>query len=73
MKQKITLKVKKKQLRKQINGKFKNTGSADENKIKNIIAPISSSVIQLKPISDIFLRGFGLSSCPQHSLKVLFL
>jgi hypothetical protein len=29
------------------------------------------SFIQLKPILDILLRGFSLSSCPQHSLKVL--
>jgi hypothetical protein len=29
--------------------------------------------IQLKPILDIFLRGFSLSSCPQQSLKVLLL
>jgi hypothetical protein len=27
--------------------------------------------IQLKPILDIFLRGFSLSSYPQHSTKVL--
>jgi hypothetical protein len=31
------------------------------------------SLIHLKPILDIFLRGFSLSSCPQHSLKVLLL
>jgi hypothetical protein len=31
----------------------------------------SSVSIQLKPILDIFLRGFSLSSCPQHSLKVI--
>jgi hypothetical protein len=31
------------------------------------------SYIQLKPILDISLRGFSLSSCPQLSLKVLFL
>jgi hypothetical protein len=31
------------------------------------------SFIQLKPILDIFLRGFSLSSCPQHSLKALLL
>jgi hypothetical protein len=31
------------------------------------------SFIQLKPILDIFLRGFSLSSCPPHSLKVLLL
>jgi hypothetical protein len=29
--------------------------------------------IQLKPILDIFLSGFSLSSCPQHSLKVFLL
>jgi hypothetical protein len=29
--------------------------------------------IQLQPILDIFLRGFSLSSCPQHSPKVLLL
>jgi hypothetical protein len=27
----------------------------------------------VKQILDIFLRGFSLSSCPQHSLKVLLL
>jgi hypothetical protein len=27
----------------------------------------------LKPILDIFLRGFSLYSCPQHRLKVLLL
>jgi hypothetical protein len=31
------------------------------------------SFIQLKPILDILLHGFSLSSCPQHSLKVLLL
>jgi hypothetical protein len=31
------------------------------------------SFIQLKPVLDIFLRGFSLSSCPQHGLKVLLL
>jgi hypothetical protein len=30
-------------------------------------------LIQLKPVLDIFLRSFSLSSCPQHSLKVLLL
>jgi hypothetical protein len=29
--------------------------------------------IQRKPILGILLRGFSLSSCPQHSMKVLFL
>jgi hypothetical protein len=34
-----------KELRKQINGKFNNTGSTDENKYKiNITAAVSSSV-----------------------------
>jgi hypothetical protein len=33
---------------------------------------IQVSFIQFKPILDIFLRGFSLSS-PQHSLKVLLL
>jgi hypothetical protein len=60
-----------KKLRKQINGKINNIGSADEN--NKITAEISSSSarvsIQLKAI----LRGFSLSSCPQHSLKVLLL
>jgi hypothetical protein len=36
-------------------------------------AEIQVSFIQLKPILDIFLRGFSLSSCPQHRLKVLLL
>jgi hypothetical protein len=32
------------------------------------------SFIHLNPILDILLRGFSLSSCPKHSLKVfLFL
>jgi hypothetical protein len=31
------------------------------------------SFIQLKPILDKFLWGFSLSSCPQHSLKILTL
>jgi hypothetical protein len=31
------------------------------------------SFIQLKPILDISLHSFSLSSCPQHSLKVLLL
>jgi hypothetical protein len=31
------------------------------------------SFIQLKPVLDIFLRGFSLFSCPQHSLKLLLL
>jgi hypothetical protein len=35
--------------------------------------PLSEAEIQLKPVSDIFLRGFSLSSCPQPSLKVLVL
>jgi hypothetical protein len=49
-------------------------------KTKNtyITAEICSSVRswnpgQLKPILDIFLCGFSLSSCPQNSLKVLLL
>jgi hypothetical protein len=42
IKQKVALKYKRK-LRKQINGKFNNTGSADENKYKSIQAGISSS------------------------------
>jgi hypothetical protein len=29
------------------------------------------SFIHLQPVLDIFLRGFSLSNCPQHSLKVL--
>jgi hypothetical protein len=29
--------------------------------------------IQIKTILDFFLRGFSISSCPQHSLKVLLL
>jgi hypothetical protein len=44
MKQKTALKDKKKKLRIQINAKFNNVGSADENKQKNITAAISSSV-----------------------------
>jgi hypothetical protein len=58
-----------KKLRKQINGKLNNIGSADENKYKYVTAAISfcqkqksrASFIQLKPIFDIFLRSFSLS------------
>jgi hypothetical protein len=32
-------------------------------------AEMRVSFIQLMPILDIFLRGFSLSSCSQHSLK----
>jgi hypothetical protein len=32
---------------------------------------LSEVEMQLKPVLDIYLRGFSLSSCPQHSLKVL--
>jgi hypothetical protein len=32
-----------------------------------------ASFIQLKPVLDILLRSFSLSTCPQHSLKVLLL
>jgi hypothetical protein len=28
---------------------------------------------QTRPVLHIFLRGFSLSTCPQHSLKVLLL
>jgi hypothetical protein len=78
MKENIALKDKK--CRKQINGKFNNIDSADENK-KNyhcsnffLCQKLKSRIfIQLKPILDIFLRGFSLSSCPQDSLKVLLL
>jgi hypothetical protein len=79
MKQKVTLNGKKK-LRKEINGKFNNTGSADEKKIYHcsnffLCQKLKSrvSLIQLKPILDIFLHGFSLSSCPKHSLKDLLL
>jgi hypothetical protein len=73
MKQKI------KEHRKQISGKCNNIGSADENKLKKyhcrnffLCQKLKSrfSFTQLKPILDIFLFGFSLSSCPQHSLKV---
>jgi hypothetical protein len=33
-------------------------------------AEIQVSFIQFKPILDIFLRGFSLSSCPQYHLRV---
>lgn len=36
-------------------------------------AEIQVSFIQLKPVLDSFLCGFGLSSCPQNSLKVILL
>jgi hypothetical protein len=42
MKQKVAVRDKK-EFRKQINGKFNNTGSADENRYKNITAAISSA------------------------------
>jgi hypothetical protein len=35
-------------------------------------AEIQVPFIQLKPILYIFLCGFSLSSCPQHSLRVVF-
>jgi hypothetical protein len=44
MRQKIALKGQKITLEKQINGKFNNIDSADENKYKNITAAIYSSV-----------------------------
>jgi hypothetical protein len=69
MKQKLAFsRQKKNSLRKEINGKLNNGGSADGNKQKNIAAAVSScqklksraSFIQLKPILDIYLRGFSL-------------
>jgi hypothetical protein len=67
-------------LRKQIKAKFNNISNADENKkyhCSNFFFRQKlkswSPFIQLKPILDIFLRGFSPSSCPQHSLKVLLL
>jgi hypothetical protein len=74
--------LKDKKIRKQINGNFNNIGSADENNLEKyhcsnffLCQELKSRVsfIQLKPILDISLRGFSLSSCPQHSLKVLLL
>jgi hypothetical protein len=38
-----------------------------------LITFVLDTFIQLKPILDIVLRGFSLSGCPQHSLKVLLL
>jgi transcription initiation factor IIE alpha subunit len=77
----ITLEDKKK-LKKQINGKFNNMGSADENTLKKyhcrnffLCPKLKSRVsfIQLMPVLDISLRGFSLSSCPHHSLNALLL
>jgi hypothetical protein len=70
MKQKTFLNDKK--LRKQINGKCNNIGSANEKKkryhcrIFFLGQKLKSRVsfIQLKPILYIFVRGFYLSSCP---------
>jgi hypothetical protein len=63
-----------------MNVKLNNIGNDEENQ-RNITASVSScqklksriSFIQLKPILDIFLRGFSLSTSPQHSLKALLL
>jgi hypothetical protein len=80
--QNVALKDKKKNLRKEINGKFDITDTADENKRKKMsllqFLPLSEaetrvSFIQLKPILGIFLFGFSLSIYPQHSLKALWL
>jgi hypothetical protein len=50
------------------------------NKKKSLqqFLPLSEAEIQgllhpAHPVLDIFLRGFSLSSCPQHNLKVLLL
>jgi hypothetical protein len=55
---------------------MENEGSADENKIyhsSNLFLcqklVESRFSIQFKPILDIILRGFSLSSGPKHSLK----
>jgi hypothetical protein len=68
-------------LRKQINGKIIIQVALMKINKKNHCHNIflgqylksRTSFIQLKPILDISLRGFSLSSCPQHSLKVLLL
>jgi hypothetical protein len=41
--------------------------------LQQFLPQSEASFIQLKPISDSLLRGFSVSSCPQHSLKVPFL
>jgi hypothetical protein len=65
-------------LRKQICGKYNNTGSADKkNHCRNFFPyqklKFRVSFIQLKPILDIFSCGFSLFCGPQHSLKALLL
>jgi hypothetical protein len=72
--------IKKKRLKRQINVKFGNIGIAEKINKKYhcsnffLCQKMNSRVSfsQLKPILDIFLRGFSLSSCPQSNLKVLF-
>jgi hypothetical protein len=68
-----------KNLRKQINGKCNNIHSSGENKTylcsnfflcQKLISSVS--FVQLRPMLDIFLRGFDPSSWPRHSLKVHF-
>jgi hypothetical protein len=62
-----------KKLKKQINGNFNNIGEAVENELNKCHCSnffhVSGAEIQPKPVLDIFLRGFSLCSCPQHSLK----
>jgi hypothetical protein len=63
MKQKIALKGKQK-LRKQINGKFNNTGSADKKKYQQQFPPLSEAEIQglLHPAQASL--GYFLSAAP---------
>jgi hypothetical protein len=71
MKQRIALKGTKKR-RKQVNGKFNDVSIADKNKLKKSLQQylpfqkLKSRLffIQPKPVSDIVLHSFSLSSCP---------
>jgi hypothetical protein len=73
-----------KKIRKQVNGKLNNIRSADENKEEMSLQSLYLKTIRNKKLKcsllhpaqanlGYFLRGFSLSSCPQHSLKVLLL
>jgi CRISPR/Cas system CMR subunit Cmr6 (Cas7 group RAMP superfamily) len=81
MKQKITLKDKKDLENEQVENVITQVVLMKINKklslyslfLKTIKRKSRVSFVQLKPISNIFLCGFSLFSCPQHSLKVLLL
>jgi hypothetical protein len=44
-----------------------------ENLVTQVLLIKINKKYHCKPKLAIFLRGFSLSSCPQHSLKVLVL